>query len=267
MTTVSLQDLSILMVVPSRVLGAVLSKELGDLGAIKKICCKNIKEALVQMREINPDLVVSSMYFEDGDGIDLITAMRSEAAFEDTLFMLISSETRFEMLDPIRQAGVVAILSRPFTSEALAQAVNTTLGYLDTKSFAAVHKNIASLKMLVVDDSKLARRHMLKVLEKLGIKDEQIELAEDGRQAIEKLAVASYDLVLTDYNMPKLDGEELLKYIREHEELLHMPVIMVTSEKNETKLASIKNNGVTAMLDKPFDPPNLKALLEMHILV
>lgn len=265
MTAVSLQDLSILMVVPSRVLGAVLSKELGDLGAIKKICCKNIEEALFQMREIKPDLVVSSMYFEDGDGIDLITAMRSETAFEDTLFMLISSETRFEMLDPIRQAGVVAVLSRPFTSEALAQAVNTTLGYLDAETFTAVHKDVSSLKMLVVDDSKLARRHMMKVLEKIGVEDQQIVLAEDGHEAIEKLKTDKFDLVLTDYNMPKMDGEELLKYIREHEELVDMPVIMVTSERNETTLASIKNNGVTAMLDKPFDPPNLRALLEMYL--
>ena len=265
MTAVSLQELSILMVVPSKVLGAVLSKELGDMGAIKKICCRNIEEALTQMREIKPDLVVSSMYFEDGDGIDLITAMRNESAFEDTLFMLISSETRFEMLDPIRQAGVVAVLSRPFTTEALAQAVSTTLGYLDADTFTQVHKDIAKLKMLVVDDSKLARRHMLRVLEKLGIEDSNIITAEDGHEAIEKLKSERFDLVLTDYNMPKLDGEELLKYIRDHDDMHQLPVIMVTSESNETQLASIKNNGVTAMLNKPFDPPNLKELLDLYL--
>lgn len=265
MSSLLLQDLNILMVAPSRVLAAVLRKELGDMGAVQTVSCKNIGEAMDKMREVKPDLVVSSMYFEDGDGIDLITAMRNETAFEDTLFMLISSETRFEMLDPVRQAGVVAILSRPFTQEALIQAVNTTLGYLEDKSFSIDHQKLTSLKLLVVDDSKLARRHMLGVLEKLGITPLQIIQAEHGHEAIEKLKAEKFDLVLTDYNMPQMDGEELLKYIRQDNELDKIPVIMVTSEQNETILASIKSHGVTAMLNKPFDPPNLKAMLESHL--
>jgi two-component system chemotaxis response regulator CheY len=265
MSNVSLQDLTILMVAPSRVLAAVLRKELGDMGAVQTVSCKNISEAMDKMREVQPDLVVSSMYFEDGDGIDLITTMRHEEAFKDTLFMLISSETRFEMLDPVRQAGVVAVLSRPFTQEALIQAVNTTLGYLDEKAASIDHQKLTSLKLLLVDDSKLARRHMLNVLEKLGITPVQIIQAEHGFEAVEKLKEEKFDLVLTDYNMPQMDGEELLKYIRQHSELDNMPVIMVTSEENETKLASIKSHGVTAMLNKPFDPPNLKALLENHL--
>ncbi len=265
MTSLSLENLNILMVAPSRVLAAVLKKELGDMGAVQTVSCKSIGEALEKMREVKPNLVVSSMYFEDGDGIALITAMRNEESLKDILFMLISSETRFEMLDPVRQAGVVAILSRPFTQEALTQAVNTTLGYLEEKAFSIDHQKLASLKLLLVDDSKLARRHLLNVLEKIGITPLQITQAEHGCEAIEKLQAEKFDIVITDYNMPQMDGEELLKYIRQHPELDAMPVIMVTSEENEAKLASIKSHGVTAMLNKPFDPPNLKALLEMHL--
>ncbi len=126
MRTKKLEDISILMVVPSRVLGAVLSRELGDLGAVKKVCCKNISEALMQMREIRPDLVVSSMYFEDGDGIALVNAMRADSLLENTMFMVVSGETRPEMLEPMRQAGVVAVLPRPFTSEALSLAISAS---------------------------------------------------------------------------------------------------------------------------------------------
>jgi two-component system chemotaxis response regulator CheY len=262
MASISIQDISILLVAPSRVLGAVLSKELGDLGVVQTICCKNITDAIEKMREIKPDLVVSSMYFEDGDGIDLITQMRHETIFEDTLFMLVSSETRFEMLDPIRQAGVVAILPRPFTQDALSQAFQSALGFLEEKQFSSANKNILELKMLVVDDSKLARRHMMSVLAKIGIHVDQVTLAESGHEAVQKLEAQYFDVVLTDYNMPIMDGEELLKFIRQHNALDQLPVIMVTSEQCEIKIASIKSNGVTAMLNKPFDPPNLKDLLE-----
>ena len=191
--------------------------------------------------------------------------MRNDDELAKTLFMVISSETRFEMLDPVRQAGVVAILSRPFTQEALTQAVNNSLGYLDERAIVMDHQKLSSLRILLVDDSRLARRHMLDVLEKMGVTPLQVIQAENGHEAIEKLNADTFDLVLTDYNMPQMDGEELLKCIRQNPALDRIPVIMVTSEENETKLASIKSHGVTAMLNKPFDPPNLKALIEHHL--
>ncbi|HEY9033160.1 MAG TPA: response regulator [Pseudomonadales bacterium] len=265
MTAVKLEDVSILMVVPSRVLGAVLSRELGGMGVMQMACCKNIREALECMRDSKPDLVVSSMYFEDGDGIDLITAMRNEAELENTLFMLISGEERFEMLDPIRQAGVVAMLPRPFTREALDRAVSNSLGMIAGDRLQMSQQDIARLRVLLVDDSRLARKHMMHVLQKMGIEETLVFQAENGAEAIDKLERGKFDLVLTDYNMPDVDGEALLRFIRQHETLHNMPVIMVTSEQNESKLGLIKSHGVTAMLDKPFDAPHLKTVLEQHL--
>lgn len=258
-----IEKLSILMVIPSRVLGAVLQKELAEQGVAQTQCCTNVQQALELMREQTPDLVISSMYFDDGDGIDLITAMRNEDALENVMFMLVSSEERFEMLDPIRQAGVIAILPNPFDRESLQTALNHSLGFLND-DFVADAKDIGLMKVLVVDDSRLARRHMTKVLTKIGILDEQVTQAEDGQDAVEKLKQENFDVVFTDCNMPQMDGEELLKYIRQHDELNNLPVIMVTSERNETKIGSIKSNGVTAMMDKPFDAPHVKSLLEAH---
>ena len=264
----SLEELSIMLVVPSMVQGAVLKRELDFHGVIDIASCQNVAQALDKMKSHKahqPDLVISSMYFEDGDGIDLISAMRADESLANILFMLVSSEERFEMLDPIRQAGVVAVLPKPFNRDTLSQALNTSLGFLGSTAFVANNTNIQKIKVLLVDDSRLARRHMNKVLSKVGITDEQITQAIDGANAVECLKEHTFDLVITDYNMPKMDGEELLKYIRQHDDLSNMPVIMVTSEQNETKLGSIKSNGVTAMMDKPFDPPHLKSLLEAHI--
>lgn len=265
MAATRLEEISILMVVPSKVLGAVLRRELGDMGIMQMACCRNIEQALESMRDKKPDLVVSSMYFEDGDGIDLITAMRNESALQHTLFMLISGEERFEMLDPIRQAGVVAMLPRPFTREALNRALANSLGMMDEEQLKITDSDIASLRVLLVDDSRLARKHMLAILDKIGITETLVFQAEDGSEAIDKLQRADFDLVLTDYNMPHVDGDALLQFIREDKDLGNLPVIMVTSEQDESRLGLIKSHGVTAMLNKPFDAPNLKKLLQQYL--
>lgn len=264
MSDLVLEQLNILMVMPSRVQGAVLQKELGDQGVMNMACCANIQQALQLMREQQPDLVISSMYFEDGDGIDLVTAMRNEEALENILFMLVSSEERFDMLDPIRQAGVIAILPKPFDRRALKQALMNSIGFLND-DLAVDKRAIADLRVLVVDDSKLARRHIATVLGKIGVQETQVLQAENGKHAVELLEQQAFDVVFTDYNMPQMDGEELLKYIRQHATLQDTPVIMVTSERNETKIGSIQNHGVTAMLDKPFDAPHVKKLLEAQV--
>ncbi|MCK5880498.1 MAG: response regulator [Sinobacterium sp.] len=263
--TPPLQSLSILLVLPSKVAAKFIAHHLQDLNDVSSVCVTNAQSALSAMRTAKPDLVISSMYFDDGDGIDLITAMRNETALESILFMLISAEERFAMLDPIRQAGVMAILPKPFSGEDIQQAISLSHNYLSTQHLLKSQKDTESLRILLVDDSRLARKHMRRVLAKLGVQDHQLTEADDGATAVELLKENAFDLVLTDYNMPQMDGEELLMFIRKQDNLKNMPVIMVTSEENETKLGSIKSNGITAMLDKPFEAPHLRELLDIHM--
>ena len=261
----SIQSLSILLVVPSKVVAKFIQYHLRELPNIQNVCTTNAHSALQAMRETKPDLVISSMYFDDGDGIDLITAMRNDEALESILFMLISAEERFEMLDPIRQAGVMAILPKPFSAEDIQHAIGLSHNYLATENLLKAEKAVESLSILLVDDSRLARKHMRRVLAKLGVQDHQLSEADDGATAVEILKQRRFDLVLTDYNMPKMDGEQLLMFIRQQDNLKNMPVIMVTSEENETKLGSIKSNGITAMLDKPFEAPHIRELIDTHM--
>ena len=261
----SIQSLSILLVVPSKVVAKFISYHLRELTNVTSVCATNAQTALLAMRETKPDVVISSMYFDDGDGIDLITAMRNDEALESILFMLISAEERFEMLDPIRQAGVMAILPKPFSAADIQHAIGLSHNYLATENLLKSKQDVTALRILLVDDSRLARRHMRRILAKVGVSDHQLEEADDGATAVEKLKEQTFDLVLTDYNMPQMDGEQLLMFIRQQDELKNMPVIMVTSEENETKLGSIKSNGITAMLDKPFEAPHLRELLDTHM--
>jgi len=70
-----------------------------------------------------------------------------------------------------------------------------------------------------------------------------------------------FDLIVTDYNMPEMDGLELIKNIRSTDEQLNVPILMVTSEQNQNRLTAIEKAGVSAILDKPFEPASIKQLI------
>ncbi len=117
---------------------------------------------------------------------------------------------------------------------------------------------MATLRVLVVDDSRMARNHLGRVLQQIGI--ENIDFAEDGQEGIQRLEEAAYDLVVTDYNMPVMDGEAMINHIRQSPDYSHTPIMMVTSE-DESRLASVRQAGVSAICDKPFEVNQVRQLL------
>ncbi len=116
------------------------------------------------------------------------------------------------------------------------------------------------IKILVVDDMATMRRIIKGLLEQLGFKN--IDEAEDGKVALQKLKTGSYDFVITDWNMPNMTGLELVQEIRKDPELKHLPVLMVTAEaKKENVLLAIKA-GVNNYIVKPFTAEVLKEKIE-----
>ncbi|PTB96167.1 hypothetical protein C9975_11820, partial [Thalassospira xiamenensis] len=85
--------------------------------------------------------------------------------------------------------------------------------------------------------------------------------AENGQQAIGILKEQVFDLVVTDFNMPEMNGRELAEFIRQEPGLSHIPVLMVTARATSPQLANIKQSGVDALTDKPFEPATLRDLL------
>ncbi|MEO1575370.1 MAG: response regulator, partial [Pseudomonadota bacterium] len=123
----------------------------------------------------------------------------------------------------------------------------------------------ADLKVLVVDDVAYARAHISLVLKTLGIAD--ITQASDGAQAVSELCLRDFDLIVTDYNMPNMDGQELTEWIRNERGDLDTPILMVTSEANESRLSTISQSGVSAMCDKPFHADTVKQLITQALSV
>ncbi len=86
-------------------------------------------------------------------------------------------------------------------------------------------------------------------------------LAIDGKNALDYFAKEEFDLVITDLNMPVMDGNELIEHIRNESSHPYVPILMVTSEENEATLEHVQQAGVSAICDKPFEPDNVKQLL------
>ncbi len=116
------------------------------------------------------------------------------------------------------------------------------------------------MKILVVDDHEPMRKIIRTILKKAGFED--IEEAENGKEALSKLKEKKIDIVLLDQNMPGISGLELLKIIKQDEKLKNIPVIMVTAETSKEKVVEAIQLGVYDYIVKPFTPELLKKKLE-----
>ncbi|HEX8964508.1 MAG TPA: response regulator [Rhodocyclaceae bacterium] len=257
--TSALSSLVVFLVEPSATQAKIIAGEFKGVGIEHLRTFGSGKEVLAAMRESRPDVVVSALYLPDMSGTELVEAMRHGRGTEEVAFILISSETRPQALEPVRQAGVCGIVPKPFSREQLLTALSTTLDFLRQDSDLVREIDGENLRVLLVDDSASARRFMRHVLTNVGI--EKFIEAADGREAVAILAETQVDLVVTDYNMPEMDGRELVEYIRKQSWQNSVPVLMVTSESNESRLAAVQESGVSGICDKPFQPDVIKRLL------
>lgn len=255
----SLVDLSVLLVEPSSMQAHLVQRMLTTQGVKKVTVVETASAALAALHAGHDNtVVISSLYLPDLAGTELVTAMRAERALETVPFILVSSETRPQVLEPVRQSGACSIVAKPFTEQQLSRALYAAADYLSPPEDVDT-ADIESLRVLLVDDSMASRRHLRRLLEELGI--DHISEAVNGKEAVELLQTTMVDLVITDYNMPEMDGRELTEYIRTQSWQAAVPILMVTSEQNMGRLAAVERAGVSAICDKPFEAGNIRRLI------
>jgi len=108
--------------------------------------------------------------------------------------------------------------------------------------------------ILIVDDSKSMRQMINFTLTENGY---TVTEAENGRHGVEMLEEASPELIITDINMPEMDGIEFIKSVRQDDRFKFTPIIVLTTESEEAKQAEGKKAGATAWIVKPFTPEKL----------
>jgi two-component system chemotaxis response regulator CheY len=122
---------------------------------------------------------------------------------------------------------------------------------------AILNKN---MKILIVDDFSTMRRIVKNLLRDLGFNNTQE--ADDGLTALPMLKKGGFDFVVTDWNMPGMQGIDLLRNIRADEELKHLPVLMITAEAKREQIIEAAQAGVNGYIVKPFTAATLKEKLE-----
>ena len=118
----------------------------------------------------------------------------------------------------------------------------------------------STLKFLVVDDFSTMRRIVRNLLKELGFTN--VQEAEDGVDALNKLRGESFDFVVSDWNMPNMTGIDLLRNIRADAALKHLPVLMVTAEAKKENIIEAAQAGASGYVVKPFTAATLDEKLK-----
>jgi two-component system chemotaxis response regulator CheY len=118
----------------------------------------------------------------------------------------------------------------------------------------------ADFIVLIVDDSRIMRNTVRTILSDMRTDCYFVD-ASNGQEALERLSMSQIDLVLLDWNMPKLSGLEFLKQVRSMEKYKNLPIVMVTSEMAKLNVIEALRNGATDYVTKPVNPQSFKEKL------
>jgi two-component system chemotaxis response regulator CheY len=106
--------------------------------------------------------------------------------------------------------------------------------------------------IMIVDDSPAIRKILHRVLAHADMTVDEVLEAKDGHEALEKLQGMTVALILSDINMPGMDGIELLRHVKSDERLKDVPVVMITTEGGETRVKEAADLGAAGYIRKPF---------------
>jgi two-component system chemotaxis response regulator CheY len=113
-------------------------------------------------------------------------------------------------------------------------------------------------RVLIVDDSSVMRKIVGRSLRQAGLEALEVLEASNGSEALSSVRVNSFDLILSDINMPMMDGLEFVRQLRSIEAAKEIPVIMITTEAGEGHVVQALSLGASGYIRKPFTPDQIK---------
>ncbi|PLX91380.1 MAG: response regulator [Desulfuromonas sp.] len=116
-------------------------------------------------------------------------------------------------------------------------------------------------RIVIADDSSTARMMIRRCLEIVGLMDAEFAEAENGKEALALVKQEPTDLLVSDLNMPVMDGEALLKWVKASPKLTDMPVLIITSAGNPAKSQELLDMGAFSVVNKPVNPAILSEVL------
>ena len=260
----SLEGLRALVVEPSRSLATIVSKYLGNLKMETSQAVATGQEALEWLKSNSVSVVIAALHLSDMTGRELATALRRQFSQREPAFLLLTSERvgvspAGPSPSPTGAASDrIQTLQKPFSLEQLREALQMAL----RERAPLVRRQVdrGRLQVLLVDDSTTARLHVRRILEGLGFK--RITEVADGAYGIVEATRQPYDLIISDYNMPLMNGLAMVSYFKNNPVTAPIPILMVTTETSPEILDPLRKLGVVEIVEKAFPPAVVAPLLD-----
>lgn len=202
----------------------------------------------------NPfDLIITDINMPRMDGFDLCERLKENPATRNIPVIILSSDDTDEALNKGFQAGAATFIRKDDIQEELSKKVNRTL-----EKFRFQRERL----VLVVDDSPIIRRLVEKGLHEAGY---QVVTAENGKAALRLLATSLPDLILSDIDMPEMDGFTLCERVNGDERLAGIPFVVMSANGDRAHMQRMLHHGAEAYLVKPFNMDQLAILVDKLI--
>lgn len=226
------------------------------------------------------DLAILDLHMPGMNGLELAQQIKADQEIRATRLVLLTSGGQRGDAQAALEAGLDAYLTRPIRRSLLFECLGAALGHMPSigrsadcaaASIITQHTVLESMMkarplILVVEDNPVNQKVAVKMIEKLGYR---VNVAANGREAVESLARISYDLVFMDCQMPEMDGFEATRVIRSQEESLlhavgksqHLPIIAMTANAMKEDRDRCHAVGMDDFLSKPVTSKSLTAAL------
>src|SRR5215467_2345194 len=243
---------TILLVDDSRMIHAIVENVLQDED-FELLHAFDGAEGYQKALAVMPDLIISDIDMPQMDGFEFCQRVKETAATEHIPVIMQSTRGSGLDIDKGFDAGANDYLIKPVNSDELLSRIHQILGRDQKQSRE---------RILVVDDSKTIRNFMQQGLAQQGF---EVVTAANGQEGLAIAAQKKPDLIVTDLEMPLMNGRELTRELKKQDMFKNTPVIMLTASGSQRDEIKGRHAGVDAYLSKPFAPDKLVVLVEKLI--
>lgn len=231
---------------------ALIREELAGIPDSVVYEAENGHQAMSMAIELEPDAITMDVEMPEMDGIATIKRIRYYPQCSHIPIVVISSSENHGRNAEAFHAGAVEFIHKPFAPGALR-------GYLE--DLLAHGDRLQDMRVLVVDDSRSVRTILGRILRKQGA---TVLECTNGIEALEKIESEPIDLVITDFVMPKMDGLEMCRRVRQGLHLLDLPIVILTAAGEYSVVIEAIKAGANDYLVKPFSREELLSRVENH---
>ncbi|MGM0623976.1 MAG: response regulator [Campylobacterota bacterium] len=240
---------TILIIEDSKVFSKVLAKSLQKTGH-STVQAYSLQQGIEQIESKDFDFIILDLILPDGEGDQIIDELPKKMRQK---VIVLSADKDIQRRDYLFESGVLDYFSKSNPLDMILKDINDLLCELEYNE---------TVNVLTVDDSDFMRR-MIKTV--LAPKKYNIFEAEGAKEGMEILKNNTINLLLLDYEMPDIDGAQMLEQIKSQKEFLSLPVIVVSSKNDKEIIARVLKHGANDFIHKPFSTEELLLKCDLQI--